>query len=180
MIRSRIHDDDLKVELKAYLSKGIAEANMCYEELRKRFKLGRTRFFTLFKTAQAELAQLKIEAQNRYVENSTKKAIENGLRTKSERLLFLQNEIDEMEKQLRGEVAFTWIHNSKILKSHSIDEFNLPVQIQNELRRLIRDYQSEISKLEGEYAPAKTDITSGGEKIQQTIIKTADGKEISI
>lgn len=84
-----------------------------------------------------------------------KDAVKQGLKSKLERVMFLQNEVEVMEKQLRGELTYTWNNYGKIMNSHSGGKFVLPIQTQNELRKLIQSYNSEISKIEGDYAPSK-------------------------
>ena len=87
---------------------------------------------------------------------STTEAAKNGLKSKFERVMFYQNEIDKMESQLRGETKFTFVLGSSIKNSHTGDLFVLPVQVQNDIRATIKSYQTEISKIEGDYAPEQS------------------------
>ena len=116
--------------------------------------------------------------QNKIKEESVAGAIDalkSGLKSKLDRQLFYQNEIKVMEAQLRGEVKFTFKLGNSIKNSHAISKegreiFMLPVEIQNDLRSTIKSYLSEISKMEGEYAATKTDITTKGESIKEKSI----------
>lgn len=91
-----------------------------------------------------------------------KEAVKNGLKSRTDRILYLQNEIERMEAQLRGDVKVTFVIGNGIKSSHVGEVFVLPIQIQNELRREIRAHSSEISKLEGDYAAEKKDVMLKG------------------
>lgn len=106
-----------------------------------------------------------------YVEE-TKEAVKQGLKSKYERVLFYQNEIEKMEAQLRGDVRFTFVVGSSIKNSHTGDLFVLPVQVQNDIRATIKSYQTEISKIEWDYAPPDK-VTSQGGSITKIIIEDA-------
>jgi hypothetical protein len=92
--------------------------------------------------------------------------LKSGLKTKNQRLLFYQNQIDIMEKQLTGETKIYFIINNKpVVNPNSKGEYILPLEKQNEIRKQIKDYQTEISKIEGDYAATKNDHTTKGESI---------------
>jgi len=87
------------------------------------------------------------------------KALKNGLKTKNQRLLFYQNQIDLMEKQLTGDIKTYFIVNNKpVINPNSKGEYILPLEKQNEIRKQIKDYQTEISKIEGDYAATKSEV----------------------
>lgn len=91
-------------------------------------------------------------------------AVKSGLKLKIDRLMFYQNQIEIMEKQLIGETKFMFIVGNKPISSHnSKGEFVLPLEKQNEIRNQIKSFQTEISKIEGDYASIKNDITTGGQ-----------------
>lgn len=133
-------------------------------------------FDRYFKLAKQQYVEYQVSIQKKKEALSIEKDLEplkQGLKTKNERLLFYQKEVDKVEAQLRGEVEFTWLNMGKVQNSHQKDgTFVLPIQIQNELRRLIKEFQSEISKIEGDYAAKKqehsfdkpTDIIIKGRK----------------
>ena len=86
------------------------------------------------------------------------KAHERGLKTKFDRAFFYQEQIVLMEKQLSGAEKFTFIVGNKPLSSHDKSgNFMLPIEKQNEIRKAIKEYQTEISKIEGDYAAIKND-----------------------
>lgn len=97
-----------------------------------------------------------------YIETKAE-ALKTGLKSKLEKQLELQNEIDLIDKQIKGEVQFTFVIGNKVNKSHNGDIFMLPVQIQNELRARKLQYYAELNKMEGDYAPQKVDNKHSGE-----------------
>jgi hypothetical protein len=113
------------------------------------------RYIENAKSEAKTLRNLATKTANDTLVAETKEAVKQGLKTRIERAMFYQCEIEKMDAQLRGEVEFTFMQGSAIKKSHSNGEFMLPVQIQNELRKTIQAYQIEISKMEGDYAPSK-------------------------
>lgn len=116
-----------------------------------------------------ETASIEIEVE----------ALKQGLKTKIDRLLFYQNQIDIMEKQLFGEIKFMFIVGNKPVSSHnSKNEFILPLEKQNEIRKQIKDYQTEISKIEGDYFD-KTLILKG-DKENPLVITNSEEREARI
>jgi len=86
------------------------------------------------------------------------KVLKSGLKTKNQRLLFYQSQIELMEKQLTGETKTYFIVNNKpIVNPNSNGDYILPLEKQNEVRKQIKDYQTEISKIEGDYAAIRTE-----------------------
>ena len=93
-------------------------------------------------------------------------SIKTGLKSKIDRLMFYQNQIDEMQKQLTGASRFMFIVGNKPVASHnSKGDFILPLEKQNDIRKAIKEYQTEISKIEGDYAITKLDHTTKGESL---------------
>ena len=104
-------------------------------------------------------------------------AVKTGLKSKLEKQVELQNEIDLIDKQIKGEVQFTFVVGNKVNKSHNSDIFMLPVQIQNELRARKLQYYAELNKMNGDYAPTKVANTDkDGNDVKQVII--IGGKEV--
>jgi len=93
------------------------------------------------------------------------KPLKNGLKTKNDRLLLLQKQIDQTEKELDTGV-FTEMkrEGKKVLK------YDRPLTPYEKamMRRTIKHLQSEISKIEGDYAPIKQDHTTNGESLNQS------------
>lgn len=99
------------------------------------------------------------------------KEAKKALKSKIERVHFYQTEIQNMEMQLSGEKEFTFKVGNKIMNSHNGNKFMCPIEIQNSLREQIKSYQSEISKLMGDYAPLKTsEVDENGKSILRPFI----------
>lgn len=79
-------------------------------------------------------------------------AAKNGLKSKHERLMTLQRQVDATESELNdGRTKETVIRGGKGV---SIDR-DFTVLERAQLRRTLKDLQSEISKIEGDYAATK-------------------------
>lgn len=105
--------------------------------------------------AQTLTEKARKATEDVYIEE-TKEAAKNGLKSKTERVLEYQDEIIKMYQQLNGEIHFTFKVGNSIKKSHGPDgSFMVPVDIQNDIRAMIKSYKTEISKIQGDYAPAK-------------------------
>jgi sulfate adenylyltransferase subunit 1 (EFTu-like GTPase family) len=74
------------------------------------------------------------------------KAAKNGLKSKHERLMILQDQVDATLVDLQD------------------DELEYRDKVS--LRRVLKELQAEISKIEGDYPAIKTDITSNGGAIE--------------
>jgi sulfate adenylyltransferase subunit 1 (EFTu-like GTPase family) len=68
------------------------------------------------------------------------KAAKNGLKSKHERLMILQDQVDATLVDLQDELL----------------EYRDKVA----LRKVLRELQAEVSKIEGDYAPAKTEVST--------------------
>lgn len=81
-------------------------------------------------------------AEQEYI-SETVKAVKNGLKTKSERLMILQNQVDACLSELDelNEIEKTGVIYEKVA-----------------LRQTIKQLQAEISKIEGDYAPKKQEV----------------------
>jgi hypothetical protein len=179
--RGHLSDAQLKSEIIKLFNNGKTGKTDLYGKLRTKWKLGRDRYFQAYDVHYKEWAELKGKAEEQVTISTATQAAEKGLKTKLERALFLQAEIDHMEKQLRGTVEFSFAVGTKIMKSHNTGLFMLPVQIQNEIRNTIKAFQIEISKMQGDYAPLKvahtdSDGKDGPPLMQQVFV--IGGKEI--
>jgi DNA repair exonuclease SbcCD ATPase subunit len=68
------------------------------------------------------------------------KAAKNGLKSKHERLMILQDQVDATLVDLQDE--------------------ELEYRDKVALRKVLRELQAEVSKIEGDYAPAKTEVST--------------------
>lgn len=143
-------------------------------------KVSERTFDRALKTANEQqkerLEKASKAADEVYIETKAE-AVKTVLKSKIEKQAELQNEINLIDKQINGEVEFTFVVGNKVNKSHNGDVFMLPVQIQNELRARKLQYYAELNKMNGDYAPTKVANTDkDGNDVKQVII--IGGKEV--
>ena len=120
----------------------------------KDWKASQERLQTYQKKVQKEKEAVSIAVE--------KEAIKKGLKTKIERLLILQNEVDKIIREIENGYCTDNIVSDGI--PTCIMRPLRPMEI-SAMRKNIKDLQSEISKIEGDYATARHDLTSNGESI---------------
>lgn len=130
---------------------------------------GKTTFDKDWKKAQSELKtyQNKVQKEKERVSIETEvEAVKQGLKTKNDRLLNLQKLVDDCLKDLAegmtNNVAFKNGEPKQYRRKMTIAEYN-------QTRKTLKELQSEISKIEGDYAPNKTEL-SGGFSLNQVKI----------
>lgn len=118
---------------------------------------GKTTFDKDWKTAQKQLKdyQNKVQKEKERVSIETEvEAVKQGLKTKTERLLNLQKLVDDCLKDLAegmtNDVAFKNGEPKQYRRKMTIAEYN-------QTRKTLKELQSEISKIEGDYAPQKVE-----------------------
>lgn len=101
------------------------------------------------------------------------KAFKEGLRGKTERLFTLQNLVDDCLKDLtEGKTDDEYFKNGKPVpyrRKMTNTEYN-------QTRRTLKDLQAEISKIEGDYAPAKSEVTG---EIKTSFANTKQEKDFN-
>lgn len=91
-------------------------------------------------------------------------AAKNGLKSKHERLINLQDQAEATLNELKaGKVKETKMQGGKALSI----ERELTVLEKTQLRKVLKELQAEISKVVGDYAATSIDHTTKGEKIFQ-------------
>lgn len=120
----------------------------------KKWGLSRTsldRYITSAKVIAKGMADLKDKTIKEAIVSETTEAVKRGLKSKFDRVMFYQDEIEKMEDQLNGKIKFTFTLGNSIKHSHTGETFMLPIQTQIALREQIKSYQTEISRIEGDY-----------------------------
>ncbi len=125
----------------------------------KDWSIANERFQEFQKKLQKEKDNARIKLERDF--------IKNGLKTKYERVLIIQEQIEATIQELKsgvfkevkrdGEKAVTW-------------ERPLTPYEKAMMRRTVKQLQSEISKIEGDYAPIKQDHTTNGESLNQSTV----------
>lgn len=141
----------------------FAKYSLKFAKSKKTFDKDWTIASNNFNAFQERLKREKDEARLR----AERQFVLNGLKTKNERLLVLQKQIDATEKELElGVFVEMKKDGDKMLKW----ERPLTPHEKALLRRTIHQLQSEISKIEGDYAPIKQDVTTQGESLNQSTV----------
>jgi hypothetical protein len=153
---------DKKVEKIAdWLEKQVLDSSITDGTIWNKMKLSKTTFYRL-KPKAVIVRDARLKARQKTVESirvqEAATEAKNGLKSKSERLMILQNQVDELLLDI--ETA-----NKKGSKVSITDKAYL--------RKTVRDIQAEISKIEGDYAPLRQELTGkNGEAIQTEVTTT--------
>lgn len=131
---------------------------------------GKTTFDKDWKQAQEELQtyQNKVQTEKERVSiEIEKEAVKQGLKTKIDRLFVLQEQVEQIQKELEANEC----EDIKIIKGEP-KKFKRPLLPMEKasMRKTLKELQSEISKIEGDYAPIKQDHTTNGEIIGERTI----------
>ena len=144
----------------------LRKGNVIYSKLLKvflsKFKCSEPTFVTYWKKANAlylEERNKTNEKKERELEKHELKEIVNIVKTKKERLLLLQTQINDLIEIIEGKKNVTYIINNKVANSIQNDKLVLPIQVILLIQKNIKDLQVEISKIEGDYAPQKLNVT---------------------
>lgn len=154
-----------------------SEPNVSYVDMwakyGQKWAKGKTTFDKDWKQAQEDLKEYQKKAQREKERVSIeieKEAVKKGLKTKIDRLLVLQRQVDKIQQEL----DLGCCDDIKIVKGEpkKINRPLLPLE-KSAMRRTIKELQSEISKIEGDYAPNKQEVDMKGvnvDKIRVEII----------
>jgi hypothetical protein len=146
-------------EILRLLANGIVERGKVLAKVGKKWQISTRTFDRAWKIAQERylLTQQKLndKIEATLIQNKTEN-LSNGLKSKSERLLNLQKQIDNLEAELKN--------NKMHVHAFSMGEMVIGTREMNSLEKAkiadtIKSLQSEISKIEGDYAPTKQENT---------------------
>lgn len=158
----RLSDTEFKKlllsELKKTESKAHSKTNF-FELLRTKYSIHKGRALELHDKFYSEWAQLREQGLNKGIEQSGIDDAKKGIKTKQERMLYLQQAVEEMKAQLSGMVKFTFMVGNAIKHSHTGDFFMLPIEKQLDIRAKIKEYTAELNKMGGDYAAQKLETT---------------------
>ena len=106
-------------------------------------------------------------------EQEVKKVAQKGLKSKFERDLELQNDIEYYQDVLSGKIKTTFILGQKVSATES-----LPIQIVLLIQKTINDLRIELSKRLGEYATTQVELTNKNFIPDEVVITIIDGKRV--
>jgi|ERR1035437_2455902 hypothetical protein len=167
-IRKSVSDAQLKTLIRNELGKGNTIKTNCYELLRTKYKLTKSTFLKKFDTVHSDWAKLKDKAESEGIIEESKEAAKTGLKSKLEKELHLQKQIDDIQSDIDKGVSEEYVFvGGKRRKVNTI----LNAQTKAYLRKTIRDIYTELNKMEGDYAALKiANTTKDGEDVSPEII----------
>jgi len=144
----------------------LRKGNVLYKDVLlvfvSKFKVTEQTFVRYWKKANA----LYLEERNKTNEKKERKlekleldGVESIVKTKKERLLLLQTQINDLIEIIEGKKNVPFIINNKVMNSIQNDKLVLPIQVILLIQKNIKEMQVEISKIEGDYAPQKVNVT---------------------
>lgn len=169
--RKSISDAVLKSELRKLFSKGITQKSNAYEQTRTKFKMTKQRFWNMFDVVHADWAKLKDKAESEGIIEATKEAAKTGLKSKLEKQLHIQKEIDSIQADIdRGILEDYVIVGGKV----QVVNKTMNAETKAYLRKTIKDLYAELNKMDGDYAPNRH--TLEGELKKEITLNIVRGK----
>lgn len=146
--KKRISKTESIKQIVELLRQGYATEEIL-EEISSNWVLPETTFYNHFKEAKKTYNN-ELQEQKRELEairlTEVKKAAQKGLKSKFERDLELQNDIEYYQDVLSGKIKTTFILGQKVSATE-----NLPIQIVLLVQNTINDLRKELAKRLGEY-----------------------------
>jgi hypothetical protein len=149
-----IHDQRLE-KLADLLEKQVLDASLTDGRMWQELAVSERTFYRL-KPKALQILQKRTTQRQQAIEHTKtheiKQAVKQGLKSKNERVLLLQKQVDDIQSELDADTTFEYIvvqgRIQKVVRPLTPTE-------KAHLRRSIKYIQSEISKIEGDYAPKK-------------------------
>ena len=150
--KNRLTDAEIKFKLIELFEIGKTIYTECIESLRTKFTFSNERFAEIYTQSIKEWSELKDIAQREQIAINAKESITVGLKPKIERQLSLQNQIIDIERKLEiGKALQNTFQEGELILT---ERYLTPKEI-IDYYRLVKDLHSELSKMDGSYAPTK-------------------------
>lgn len=163
------------------LNIGIVDPKDIVSEFCSKFQKTERTFWNQWKEAKTKWETLQLTKEKDKADAIHQKdldALKQGLKSKEERQLSLQNRIDEIEKILQSGTTPDAIIDAKSLTSLDIERKLTAIERAN-LMKVHRELIAELNKMDGSYAPAETKTTITDTR-PPAKVKLPDGTEIEI
>lgn len=147
------------------INKGIVERGKVMAMVGKKWQLPQRTFDRYWKKAQEKHSERKEKIRKAVEVVEVSQAIEsasNGLKSKYDRLMNLQRQADDIQRMLDSNITPDIVKSPKQLEYMEIER-KLTYVERATLMKSLRDLQSEISKIEGDYAPTQSKVENSGE-----------------
>jgi len=148
----------------AFIAKELKAGNVKYLDVASlfcaKFRMTRRTFDKYWKIANEKHSEFIDKRETKINEATIHNTIENlsnGLKTKSERLMNLQRQADDIQRMLDSNITPDIVKSPKQLEWTEIER-KLTYIERAQLMKALRDLQAEISKIEGDYAATKTQV----------------------
>lgn len=157
--RKSLTEIQLKAELIKYFEDGETQKTAVIGKIRQKYKIANDIYRKIYKQTLNEWKIIKENALIEGIGENTKEGIKSGIKTKYERLMNLQNDVERIEKEIEEKKITDYIVAGG--KTQKLVRELTPLELAK-LRQVKKDIQSEISKIEGDYAPTKQALTDTG------------------
>jgi transposase len=146
--KKRISKTESIKQILKLLRKGYATTEIT-REIASKYEIHEATVYEHLKDAK-ETYSKELERQQKEIERvrlaEAKKAAEKGLKSKFERDLEIQNEIEYYQSILKGETKVSFILGQKVSQTE-----NLPINVVLLIQNTINDLRKELAKRLGEY-----------------------------
>ena len=141
------------------LNKGEVSFERVFELMLTKFNLSRPTFAKYWKIASAKYSDTQKEALDNMagiIAKSKEDALKMGLKSKIDRLLSLQKQENALNDELNAGIMIVHTFVDGVICQGERPMNSLE---RASIHKTIKEIRSEISKIEGDYAPTKTAIT---------------------
>lgn len=139
-----------------------------YELLRTKYACEKSKTLKMYTKFELEYDSNKNKGKDEAIAKKEQEDLQKGLISFEEMLRKEYEEIELLEKQVKGEVKFTFILGQSIMNSHNKEgNFVVPIEKQIEIKKLIESKKQELRKLRGMYPAANHNVN----KIEEVILE---------
>lgn len=166
-------------DILATMAKGIVDRAKIMAIFVNKWQVSQRTFDRVWKKAQEKYSMLQKKAESKLVDKIVEDKTENlsnGLKSKSERLMNLQIQADDIQRMLDSNITPDIVKSPKQLEWTEIER-KLTYIERAQLMKALRELQAEISKIEGDYAATKMDHTTKGEQIKTLQVEIVNGNK---
>lgn len=153
--RKKLSDSQLKTEVIALFNTGISGKMEVFGNIRQKNTIARDRFSRMYKSCYIEWAKIKEQAGNEATILAADEAAKRGLKSKLDKQEHLQKAINEIQADIDRAISEEYIFEDGV---YTLQENIMTAQTKAYLRKTIKELYSELNKMEGDYAPAKTEV----------------------
>jgi|LakMenEpi03Aug12_release.lakeMendotaPanAssembly.Ray.scaffolds.fasta_scaffold544502_1 hypothetical protein len=155
IIKKTISDAQLKNEYLLLFESGNTDNTNIYEQIRTKYKLAKERHVKMYHSTLLEWQETKNKATSIQIQANASDSLKSGLKSKIDRLLELQDQQQKLQDELHNNITVTTaFHNAELITAFR----ELSPLERTKIHQVIKEIRSEISKIEGDYAPTKQDV----------------------